>query len=867
MAALRRWISRLAGRGAPTLSEEEAAELGTVFRARYHSLKLLLAANGRALEHMAEMEQALQQGRVVGLPFIRSRCTAVGVNVYQMVRHLDALAPGKYRELFDRVHEIQRSLNDRLGAQTRPADAPLVLPILRIQGSDAGLVGAKIANLGEAANTVGLDVPDGFVITAAAHQAFMHHGELQAEIDRLIQATEPDDTDELFGLSSTLQQLIIGAEVPEALRLAIDSASRSLVDVLGPGIRFAVRSSALGEDVAGTSFAGQYSSQLNVRPEHLVDAYREVVASKYTLQAMHYRLAQGLRDDDVAMCVGCLVMVEARSGGVAYSADPRDPADRRLQVNATVGLPKAVVDGRFSSDRFVLDRGPPIRVVERHVTTKTEAYVSDPMEGVSRTAVDGERALSASLADRELEDLGSAVIRLEGHFGVPQDVEFAVTGDGRLVILQCRPLRGVEAAADAGASCQAEGALITGGVCASPGVGCGPAVWVRRDGDVLGFRDGAVMVLAEPLPRWAALIGKAAAVLAEHGSIAGHLATVAREFGVPALFGVGGLKGVVRGGEELTVDADRRAVYGGRVERLLDRSRRAPRSIAGSPVHRLLEQVLAEIAPLNLLDPDAPSFRPGACRTLHDITRFCHEQAVHEMFSFGREHRFPKRAAKQLHHNVPMQWWVLDLDDGLRGEVEGKYVTFDDIRCAPMLALWEGMTAVPWEGPPAMSGRGFASVLFEATANPALATPFKRPYANRNYFMISRTFMNLQSRFGFHLCQVEALVSERREENYASFTFKGGAASAERRIARVAFLGELLEEQGFQVRLTEDTAAARLTGLGEDAMKDRLRVVGYLLMHTRQLDMVMEDPSAVAHYRSKIRADVETLHGGAPFVR
>jgi pyruvate,water dikinase len=784
-----------------------------------------------------------------------------------MVRHLETLAPGKYRALFDRVQEIQRSLNDRLIAHPRPADAPLVMPIRDIRGADAGLVGAKMANLGEAANAVGLEVPDGFVITAAAHQAFMQHGELQPEIDRLIQASEPDGTDELFGLSSTLQQLIIAAEVPEALRLAIESASRNLVNALGPGIRFAVRSSALGEDVAGSSFAGQYSSQLNVRPEHLVDAYREVVASKYTLQAMHYRLAQGLRDDDVAMCVGCLVMVEARSGGVAYSADPRDPVDRRLQVNATVGLPKAVVDGRFSSDRFVLDRGPPIRVSERHVAAKTEAYVSDPMEGVSRTAVDGEFALSASLADRELEGLGTAIIRLEEHFGGPQDVEFAVTGDGRLVILQCRPLRQVENATVGDVSGSADGALISGGVCASPGVGCGPAAWVRRDGDVLGFRDGAVMVLAEPLPRWAALIGKAAAVVAGHGGIAGHLATVAREFGVPALFGVGDLSDVVHEGDELTVDADHLAVHGGRVERLLERARRSPRSIAGSPVHKLLEDVLTEIAPLTLLDPDAPSFRAESCRTFHDITRFCHEQAVREMFSFGREHRFPKRAAKQLHHNVPMQWWVLDLDDGLRSEVEGKYVTLDDIRCAPMLALWEGMTAVPWEGPPAMSGRGFASVLFEATANPALATPFKRPYANRNYFMISRTFMNLQSRFGFHLCQVEALVSERREENYASFNFKGGAASAERRIARVAFLGELLDEEGFQVRLTEDTAAARLTGLGEEAMKDRLRVVGYLLMHTRQLDMVMSDPSAVAHYRAKIRADVETLRGGEHSVR
>jgi pyruvate,water dikinase len=309
----------------------------------------------------------------------------------------------------------------------------------------------------------------------------------------------------------------------------------------------------------------------------------------------------------------------------------------------------------------------------------------------------------------------------------------------------------------------------------------------------------------------------------------------------------------------VTIDADRLIVYRGRVESVLARSRQAPRLMAGSPVFRLLENVLTHIAPLHLLDPDAPSFRADACQTLHDITRFCHEQAVREVFRFGRLHRFPKRSAKQLYFNVPMQWWVLDLDDGFNREIDGKYVTLDDIGSVPLLALWEGIVAVPWAGPPAFSGRGFASVLFEATANPALATPFKRPYANRNYFMISSSFMNLQSRFGFHLCQVEALVSGRREENYVSFTFKGGAASLERRIARVALLAELLDEHGFQVSLTEDTATARLAGLEQDAMKDRLRLVGYLLMHTRQLDMVMADPAAVESYRAKMRADLETL--------
>jgi pyruvate,water dikinase len=206
-----------------------------------------------------------------------------------------------------------------------------------------------------------------------------------------------------------------------------------------------------------------------------------------------------------------------------------------------------------------------------------------------------------------------------------------------------------------------------------------------------------------------------------------------------------------------------------------------------------------------------------------------------------------------------MQWWLLDLEDGFSHDVTGKYVRLEDITCRPMHALWHGMVAVPWEGPPAMTRGGFASVLFEATANPALATPFRKPYAQRNYFMISRNFMNLQSRFGFHFAAVEALVSERDLENYLSFSFKGGAADMSRRSARVRLVASILEEQGFAVTIVEDNVTARVAGLPETEMEARLRAVGYLLMHTRQLDMAMADPAAVRYYGEKIRRELAEL--------
>ncbi|MEW5726130.1 MAG: hypothetical protein AB1896_23675 [Thermodesulfobacteriota bacterium] len=125
--------------------------------------------------------------------------------------------------------------------------------------------------------------------------------------------------------------------------------------------------------------------------------------------------------------------------------------------------------------------------------------------------------------------------------------------------------------------------------------------------------------------------------------------------------------------------------------------------------------------------------------------------------------------------------------------------------------------------------------------------------------MISSTFINLQSRFGFHFCTVEALVGGRRDENYIRFTFKGGAADINRRQARVDFLARILEDYGFRVELKEDMANARLDGRERDYMLKMLKAVGYLIMHTRQLDMIMAHGPTVAYYRRKIITDLESL--------
>jgi pyruvate,water dikinase len=854
-------------RGSEALSAEEAEKLRSAFRSRYHNFKLLLGANNKALDVMSGLERALRESRPFGMSFVRSGSTSVSVNVFRMIQNLHQLAPGKYGELNDRFKEARDRVDRVLSERKPPVGDRLVLPFDAIDRHSADQTGNKMANMGELRNRAGIATPDGFVITAAAYRKFMEHNDLQAEIDRRLQSRAVDELEALYELSAEIQQLIIRSSVPGELEAEIMEAYHRLERGAGEGVRVSMRSSALGEDAAGTSFAGQYRSELNVSADSLLEAYKEVVASKYSLQGISYRLNRGLLDEEVAMCVGCMVMVRAIAGGVMYSRNPLDIRDDSIFINSVWGLPKSVVDGSMPSDLLIVSRESPPSVVEKDIKAKERMFACFAEEGVCRRDVPEDKINESSLGDPRALELAEIALRLERHYGKPLDIEWAIDDSGALFILQCRPL---EQKATGGADRRGEGrskargitsarALAGGGVTASPGVACGPVFLVKRNSDALLFPRGAVLVTIQALPNWAPLLSRAKAVVTEQGSAAGHLANVAREFEVPALFGVPGAAGALEKSGAVTVDADGLTVYEGCVEELLKKKEPVKNFMEGSPVYEILREVVESIVPLNLLDPDSSDFKAGNCATFHDITRFCHEKAVKEMFSFGKEHSFSERASKQLVCDVPMLWWVINLDDGFKEDVPGKFVRLENIDSIPFVALWGGINAVPWEGPPPVNAKGFMSVLMEATTNTALDPSMPSHYTNKNYFMLSKNFCSLTSRFGFHFCTVETLVGERPNENYISFHFKGGAADYRRRLGRAMLVGDMLEEFGFRVEIKEDGMFARMEGHEEAFMRERLKILGYLLIHTRQIDMVMSVDGRAEGYKAKFMKDIASF--------
>ncbi len=845
------------------LSEEE---IQAEFKRRYHNFKLLLTANKQALEVLSEMEQVLHGTAPFGMAFIRSRATAASVNVYRMVDHLSAIAPGKYDALYERLKEIQSGVSSILETQKSPVVGEALTLSLEEAGDDlADQVGGKMAGLGEILRKTGLPVPPGFVITARAYARLVEHNELTDEINRLMQAAGPDDQDALLALSSKIRQLIIGAEIPADVTLAIETAFAGLTAKTGPDIYVSLRSSALGEDAAGQTFAGQFASKLNVAADDILQSYKEIAASKYSPQAMAYRLNRGIPDEDVAMCVGCMLMVEARSGGVVYSRNPIDIRDDSIFVHAAWGLPKLVVDGAGENDEFVVSRAGSLSIARRIIREKGRLYACRPGEGVCRMELAMDRANDPSITDAAVLELAGAALKLEAMHGGPVDVEWAMDASMKIYFLQCRGLVQTESAYE---QLPADGRYGTpvfrGGATASPGAASGPVFLVLREADLLAFPRGGVMVCPEANPRWASVINKTAAIIAEKGGAAGHLANVAREFRVPAIMSAAGATAALKQDQVVTVDADGRSVYPGVVQELLDLAGPAgPPPETRTPMHAMLRKVMDHITPLHLLDPNVPEFAPRNCRTLHDVTRFCHEKSVAEMFKFGQEFSFSKRAAKQLKYKgAAMKWWFVNLDDGFRREAPGKYVALEDIASRPVMALWEGFVAVPWDGPPPVDARGFMAIVARSASNPHLEAASQSAFNDRNYFMISKEYMCLSSRFGYHFCTVEALVSERVNENYVSFQFKGGAAEFDRRRRRADFVSAILERYGFAVEVNEDSAFSRIGGGPAESMLNGLTAIGYLLMHTRQLDMIMQNKEMVTRYWNKITNDLDGLLGG-----
>jgi len=310
-------------------------------------------------------------------------------------------------------------------------------------GACVATLGGKVASLAEMA-AAGFAVPPAFGVTTAALDRFASSGLAEA-VAQVRGSLDTADHDAVESASRQIGALIEGTPVPNELAEAIGAAYARLCRVAGSErVPVAVRSSAINEDLDGASFAGQYETYLWISgADDVVHHVRRCWASLFNPAALTYRPAAAAEAADDApvpgMCVGVQVMVPARSAGVMLTIDPVSGDRSRMVIESCWGLGEGVVKGDVTPDRHRVDKVS-LRVVDRVVSDQSHEYRYDDAAGaVGLMPITGGRGADCSLAEEEVVAIAELGKRLERHRGGPQDVEWAIAGDGSLHLLQSRP--------------------------------------------------------------------------------------------------------------------------------------------------------------------------------------------------------------------------------------------------------------------------------------------------------------------------------------------------------------------------------------------------------------------------------------------
>ncbi len=427
-------------------------------KARYHAFRIYLENYGRALELIVTVNGQLMRGEERHL---RTSIEELLVVTRELVDGLNLLSGSGHAGL--------SSLHGRMASGvTQLLDVPADTPVEKVYciqldelDQDAYLLaGAKAANLARLRHRA-LPVPNGFVITTEACKDYLTIGKLAGSIRQLLHNIEHDYKD-INIVASKIREMILSSPLPEEIGMAMENCYNLLVltqNVAGQPvtpIAVSVRSSGVSEDGTDHSFAGQFTSILNIiGSQQLQAAYKEVIAGGFSARAISYRLNAGLSPVDFDLAVLCQVMVVPHCAGVMLTRDPSQPESGRMLISAVPGLGTMAVDGSAPVDIYHPWRRSRTDEVKNpasskdlseqimdgaHIPDKTVREVAIEGGGICQEQLPTEEAALPLLSVESLAELLHFGEIIENLAGMPQDIEWAYTKNGEMTILQARPL-------------------------------------------------------------------------------------------------------------------------------------------------------------------------------------------------------------------------------------------------------------------------------------------------------------------------------------------------------------------------------------------------------------------------------------------
>ena len=446
---------------------------------------------------------------------------------------------------------------------------------------DVPLVGGKNASLGEMYNTVtkkGINVPNGFAVTAQAYWDFLDKTNLKSKIKKELKDLDVTNVRELARVGKKVRNMILAAKFPAHLEKEVEKAYAELSKLeKTKNVAVAVRSSATAEDLPDASFAGQQETYLNVKGvKSLQTAVKKCVASLFTNRAISYRETKGFDHLTVALSVTVQVMVRSDLGssGVLFTLDTESGFPGVVLINSSYGLGEYVVKGRVTPDQFYvfkegIKQGKKA-IISKIIGSKEVKLVYGNTSGTKQLAVKKIDQNKFSITPDEVIKLTKWGMQIEEHYKRPQDIEWAKDGKtGKLYIVQARP-ETVKSHAEKSVIetyiLKKKGKQALTGVSVGQKIGAGKVRVIDNPKQMKQFKKGEVLVTRITDPDWEPIMRIASAIVTEQGGKTSHAAIVSRELGVPCVVGARAARKVLKTGKQVTVscaEGDEGIIYSG----------------------------------------------------------------------------------------------------------------------------------------------------------------------------------------------------------------------------------------------------------------------------------------------------------------
>lgn len=396
---------------------------------------------------------------------------------------------------------------------------------------DKNLLGGKgysIARL----KLLGYNVPDGIIITTFFFETFFRYNNLKRKIENIF------SNEEYYkDLSKKLKQIILNSKIPEYLIEELDKYLK-----IKNFKSYIVRSSATIEDELKYSFAGQFTSVLNVKKSKIYDAILEVYASLFNEKVLEYIKSIDLSTENffkfVKMAVIIQEFINTDFGGVIFTTHPISNDSNKILIEYVEGLCKYLVSGKREPMSLEINKDN-LEILLRIKSRDVRKYIDDNI----------------------IKELAKISIRIEKDFGYPCDIEFGIK-DNKIFIFQVRPITTLkEKKYQENIEFEKEKYNILRGIPASKGIAKGIVLKVYNKSQLKKLTDENILVCKITYDNYLPDMLKARAIVTELGSLTSHAAIVAREYNIPCVVGVNNVMNILKNGTEVIVDGTNGIIY------------------------------------------------------------------------------------------------------------------------------------------------------------------------------------------------------------------------------------------------------------------------------------------------------------------